>query len=231
MPATLDQTGFAAAIQIAASIAALLCLIAAAIEDGWRYRISNVLVIGVVASFAAFAAGQGSWPYLGWSLAAGACMLALASVPFAFGVFGGGDTKLMAAMALWTQFAEMPRFVVVMSAFGGILGVIWIIRRLVKTSSAATPPAEPHLVQSQSIEPQSVESQSIELAAGSPAAPAPAAAEPSASAPATAAADNAERDPRDAPLSHLPYGIAIALSGIDFFLFGPATPLAGWLPF
>lgn len=238
MPASLDQIGSAATIQIAASIAALLCLIAAAIEDGWRYRISNVLVIGVVASFAAFAAGQGSWPYLGWSLAAGACMLALASVPFAFGVFGGGDTKLIAAMALWTQFAEMPRFVVVMSAFGGVLGVIWIIRRLVKTGSAATPPAEPHLVQSQSVEsqpvePQSIESQSIESAAGSPAAPAPAAAEPGASAPATAAAvaDNAERDPRDAPLSHLPYGIAIALSGIDFFLFGPATPLARWLPF
>ncbi len=198
MSASPDAAGFAATLQLAAAIAALLCLVAAAIEDGWRYRISNALVLGVIACFAVFAAAESSWHQLGWSLAAGAAVLVVAMVPFAFGIFGGGDTKLIAAMALWTQFAGLPRFLLVMSACGGILGVIWLIRR--RLAGPAKAPA---------------------------AAPEP---------PAGPARDLAPEEPgaqpgHAAPFARLPYGIAIALAGIDFFLFGPQSPLTGWLPF
>ncbi|HNB26055.1 MAG TPA: prepilin peptidase [Alphaproteobacteria bacterium] len=205
MSASPDAAGFAATLQLAAALAALLCLVAAAIEDGWRYRISNALVIGVVLCFAVFAAAQGSWVLLGWSLAAGVGVLLVAMLPFALGIFGGGDTKLIAAMALWTQFAGLPRFLLVMSACGGILGVVWLIRRRLagpKVSAAAAqePPARP-------------------APAGTPAS-------------GDAAREEPDSGPGEAaPFARLPYGIAIALAGIDFFLFGPQSPLLGWLPF
>lgn len=196
MPIALDT------IQLLAAGAALLCLIAAAVEDGWRYRISNIVVIGVAACFAVYAAAEASWPFLAWSLAAGVAALAVASVPFAFGVFGGGDTKLIAVMALWTQFAGLPRFVVVMSAFGGLLGVVWLVRR--RLGKGAAEPTQ---------------------AAGEGAATA------ETSAAAGAAPEDTAAEPTAAPYSHLPYGIAIALAGIDYFLFAPASPLAAWLPY
>ena len=202
MTASTDAAGFAATLQLAASLAALLCLAAAAIEDGWRYRISNALVIGVTLCFAVFAAAQGSWVLLGWSLAAGIVVLVVAMLPFALGIFGVGDTKLIAAMALWTQFAGPPRFLLVMSACGGILGVVWLIRRRLAGPAAkpASTPAEPQ--------------------AQLPEAKAAAAGEEPEAAPGGAA-----------PFTRLPYGIAIALAGIDFFLLGPQSPLRDWLPF
>lgn len=189
MPTSLEPTSFGAILQVSAAGATVLLLLAAAVEDGWRYRISNLLVVGVAVCFAAYAAAAGSWPLLGWSLAAGACMLAVASVPFAFGVFGGGDTKLIAVMGLWTQFAALPRFLLVMSAIGGLLGLVWMVRRRLGTGEAPATRQEPS--------------------------------------DATAAAEA----PAARPFSHLPYGIAIALAGVDFFLFAPNSPLQAWLPF
>ena len=215
MSASPDAAGFAGTLQLAAALAAVLCLAAAAIEDAWRYRISNALVIGVILCFAVFAAAQGSWPLLGWSLAAGVGMLVVAMLPFALGIFGGGDTKLIAAMALWTQFAGLPRFLLVMSACGGILGVVWLIRRrlarpkapAVATPAAATPAAA---LQASAAMPATTDAPA---AAGVPD-------EEQGSVPASAA-----------PFTRLPYGIAIALAGIDFFLFAPQSPLQGWQPF
>lgn len=208
MSSTPEALDIATLIQLAAALGAVLCLAAAAIEDGWRYRISNVLVIAIAVCFAAFAAAEGSWADLGWSLAAGACVLAIAAVPFAFGVFGGGDTKLIAVMALWTQFGQLPRFLLVMSAFGGVLGVIWMVRRRLAPQPA---PAEVKPAEAKPAE--------------TPAAEKPASAQAEA-----AVSPEVDAAPH-APFSKLPYGIAIALAGLDFFLLGPASPLAGWLPF
>lgn len=191
---TSEPSDLAAIVELLAASGALLCLAAAAIEDGWRYRISNALVMALVACYAAYAGGHGSWAYLGWSLAAGTGVLLVGMVPFAFGIFGGGDTKLMAAMALWTQFAGLPRFLVVMSACGGVLGVIWLIRRRLR---GAGEPAGDNAAMASASAPQTEESAPGSLAG----------------------------------LTRLPYGIAIALAGVDFFLFGPHSPLIGRLPF
>jgi Flp pilus assembly protein protease CpaA len=210
MPTSLEPAGYGAAIQFIAAGGALLCLLAAAIEDGWRYRISNLLVVGVAVCFAAYAAAEGSWPFLGWSLAAGICMLAVASIPFAFGVFGGGDTKLIAVMALWTQFAGLPRFLVVMSAFGGVLCIVWLARKLL---GKATGDAAPAAAQSRAGPQPEPEPEPEPLPASAPA----------------AQATEGEAAAEVPAFSRVPYGIAIALAGIDFFAFAPTSPFAGWL--
>lgn len=177
-------------LQLAASVACLLLLAVAAIGDVRHYRISNRLVGAVVVCFALFAVAQASWVDAGWSVAAAACTFVLAAALFAFGLFGGGDVKLASAMALWTQFADLPRFLLVMGAVGGALGIAWILRRRLQRPDAVpasdtTAPAGP--------------------------------------------ASEAVSEPQDAPKppNKLPYGVAIAAAGIDFFLFSANSPLAG----
>jgi prepilin peptidase CpaA len=186
-----------AAIQLTAAIAALICLGAAALQDGLRYRISNPIVLALVVCFAVFAAAKGSLPFIAWSLGAGTTAMIIAAILFALGVFGGGDAKLIGAMGLWTQFAALPRFLVVMTACGGLLGLVWLARRHLarKPSVAAVAPdADAGAVSSAPVSPVPV-----------PQAP--------------------------ARFSRLPYGIAIAAAGVDYFLFTPLSPIAEYLPF
>jgi prepilin peptidase CpaA len=176
-------------VQTLSAVICILLLIAAAIGDLRFYRISNRLVGAVVACFLALAAAKASWIFLGWSLAAAACTFALAAVLFAYGLFGGGDTKLAAAMALWTQFADLPRFLVVMTACGGLLGVVWVIRRLRQRRQIVDTDVSAPSIASEMTSPQRA---------------------------------------REVP-NKLPYGVAIAIGGLDFFLFSPNSPLAGVL--
>lgn len=176
-------------LQLVASSACVALLVAAAVGDVLHYRISNRLVGAVVLCFALVAAAQASWGFLGWSLAAAGVTLALAAGLFAFGLFGGGDVKLAAAMALWTQFADLPRFLLVMGTAGGVLGIAWLVRRRMQRHAAA-PAGEPT---------SPIESEAH-------------------------AASQPQHAPK--PPNKLPYGVAIAAGGIDFFLFSANSPLA-----
>jgi prepilin peptidase CpaA len=176
-------------LQALAAASCILLLIVAAIGDVRHYRISNRLVGAVVICFVVYAAAKASWIFLAWSLAAAACTFVVVALLFAFGLFGGGDTKLTAAMALWVQFADLPRFLIIMTAAGGLLSVIWIIRRRLQRPGLAVE--------------------------GAPAA---------APVPETAAAQRQVGIP-----NKLPYGVAIAVAGLDFFLFSANSPLVGVL--
>jgi prepilin peptidase CpaA len=188
-------------LQLGASGACMASLAAAAVGDVKRYRISNNLVGAVVACFVVLAAAKASWIFVGWSLAAAASAFLVTSLLFAFGLFGGGDTKLTAAMALWTQFADLPRFLLVMTATGGFLGVIWMIRRRRQRNGTSPTERTSTDVATDTVSPRPAE-----------------------------ASDTVKLPPstKDMP-NKLPYGVAIAAAGLDFFLFSPNSPLAGLL--
>jgi prepilin peptidase CpaA len=182
---TLAQNDLGDWLQLAASIGCIGLLVAAAYGDLRRYRISNRLVGAVVLCFVVLAAAKASWAFIGWSLAAAACTFVLAAALFALGQFGGGDTKLLTAMALWTQFYDLPRFLLVMTASGGLLGVVWLIRRRRQQRSTVAAGTSNEQISS-------------------------------------------ARNAREVP-NKLPYGVAIAIAGIDFFLFSANSPLVGVL--
>ena len=166
-------------VQILAAAAGLILLLAAAGTDIWRYRIPNYLVLGIVGAFAVHALAAANWPQLGWSLLAGLSVMIVGTVLFALRMFGGGDVKLLGALALWTGFADLPRFLLVMGAAGGILALAWVLFRVVqRRARAQTAPAP----------------------AGEPAA-----------APAIS--------------RRIPYGVAIAIAGCDFFLLNMHSPI------
>ena len=67
------------------------------------------------------------WPEL--SLRLGQAVLVLAGFGFLFsrGLMGGGDVKLIAALALWFNFSALLNFLVLMSLLGGVLSLVYLI--------------------------------------------------------------------------------------------------------
>lgn len=55
---------------------------------------------------------------------AGALVLVAGIALFAFGGFGGGDAKLLAVGALWIGFDQLPLFLALTAALGGILALV-----------------------------------------------------------------------------------------------------------
>jgi len=107
-----------------------LCLTLAAGSDALRYRIPNTLCLGVAAAFLLYAFGAAlSLPVLGAHLAAGLAVLVVAILGFAFRVMGGGDAKLLAAVALWLGWKGLPPFLLLMGVIGGALALALLAAR------------------------------------------------------------------------------------------------------
>lgn len=107
-------------------------LLVAAALDFWTYRIPNL----VTATFAGlyfvcttyFFWGMG----IDWISHIGACVavLAVGLGLFYFRIFGGGDIKLLAAVALWIGFTRaLLVFVLVAGAAGGVLTLLLLAVR------------------------------------------------------------------------------------------------------
>jgi prepilin peptidase CpaA len=176
-------------IHLLAACATMILLVVAGISDIRRYRIPNTLVYAVVIAFAIGAIFGMSWTAIGWAVLAGVGMFALNAGLFALGLFGGGDVKLIAAMALWTGPFDLLRFLLVMTVSGGLLGVVWLVRRRLNRPAVARGTAVP--------------------AEG-----------PDAGTPAS------DEAPAPKIPNRIPYGVAIAIAGFDFFITSAQSPLA-----
>jgi len=113
-----------------------------ALAAGWDirwYRIPNWLTAGVLVAFAVklFALKLSGAPDLSsdlrlsldwlWHLGAGLAVFIACAILFYARLIGGGDAKLIAAVAVWTGFAGLPRFLLVTSLVGGLLGFVYIV--------------------------------------------------------------------------------------------------------
>ena len=189
-------------IQFIAAAATMILLVMAAVSDLTRYRIPNTIVYAIVAAFAVGAIFNFAWPAIVWPVLAGVAMFLLGAGLFALGLFGGGDVKLIAAMALWTGFADLPRFLLIMGAAGGLIGLILLLkRRRQQPAMAGSAPAPT----------ESSAAEAAATAVPTPETPAP----------------EARRPTRK---SHIPYGVGIAIAGLDFFLISQHSPLAPLWP-
>lgn len=199
-------------IQLIAAAATMILLIAAAASDVTRYRIPNIIVYAIVAAFAAGAIFNFAWPAIVWPVLAGVAMFLLGAGLFALGLFGGGDVKLIAAMALWTGFADLPRFLLIMGAAGGLLGLVLLLKRRRQQPAMARSAPGP--------------TDSSAAGAAVAAAPTPETPTPETPTPETPTLEA----PRPTRKSHIPYGVGIAIAGLDFFLISQHSPLAPLWP-
>ncbi|MDO8608760.1 MAG: prepilin peptidase [Phaeospirillum sp.] len=113
-----------------AGLVFLVGLLDAAVSDLRAFRIANRSPLILLAAFvpAAMAAGFGWQDWL-LHFGAGLALLVVGVVLFARGVWGGGDAKLLPAAVVWTGFAGLPRFLVVMALVGGALAVVALLAR------------------------------------------------------------------------------------------------------
>jgi prepilin peptidase CpaA len=94
-----------------------------ALAAGWdlaSYTIPNLLSVGIVAAFIAFALVVGL-PAAAWGghFAAALVALVAAIALFALRLIGGGDAKLFAATALWFGFSDLMSYALVAALIGG----------------------------------------------------------------------------------------------------------------
>jgi prepilin peptidase CpaA len=119
-----------------ALLAALaVALLTAAFTDLKRRRIENWLNLSIVLGAPLFwwATGLSLWPGVAMQLGLAAVTLVILTVLFALKALGGGDVKLLAALALWVDPLNFLRLLIIMSLLGGVLALtIGIIDRVKK---------------------------------------------------------------------------------------------------
>jgi prepilin peptidase CpaA len=118
------MSGLAGLAQIA--LVGTLCalLVWAAASDLQNFVIPNRICLSLLALYPGYAAGQAPFD-IGLSAAIAASVFIAGAAFFAFGVMGGGDVKLLAAMSLWAGGTYFPAFLLLTTLAGGALAMGW----------------------------------------------------------------------------------------------------------
>ena len=99
-----------------------IALLTAAVTDIQRRQIDNWLNAAIALGAPLFWLATGmTLPEIGWQIAVAAGCFAVLAAMFAFGWMGGGDVKLLTALALWISPYWFAQLLVVMAVAGGAL--------------------------------------------------------------------------------------------------------------
>lgn len=111
-----------------------IALIAAAITDIKSRHISNWLNLGIAVGAPVFwiASSLAFWPDMIGQIGLAAVILTIFAGLFAIGAMGGGDVKLLAALALWLHWLTFLELIVIMSIAGGVLSLLMMISKRIK---------------------------------------------------------------------------------------------------
>ena len=116
--------------------AVALLLVAACWYDLRSRTIPNGLNIAIALLAIPFwwSVGLALWPDAAIQLGVAILVFSLFAIAFAFGGMGGGDVKLIGALALWLPWQAVLLLLVIMSLAGGLLTAAMLIRKRVARS-------------------------------------------------------------------------------------------------
>jgi prepilin peptidase CpaA len=101
-----------------------LLMIAAGTGDALAMRIPNWLTVATALTFVPMAIATGMpIEVFGLHVAVGLAMFVVGFGLFAFGLFGGGDAKLLAAAGLWLGWPDVVSFLAMTAFAGGLLAL------------------------------------------------------------------------------------------------------------
>ncbi len=112
-------------------LAALVVILTYAIYTDLKERVIDDwfnLGIALLAPLYWWASGLSLWPDMAIQLGFGLVVIAIFLGIFALGMMGGGDVKLLGALALWLPPMPFFSLLIVMSIFGGVLTIFFLIR-------------------------------------------------------------------------------------------------------
>jgi len=106
-------------------------LAAAAVGDLRSREIPNWLnaAIALLALPFWLSTGLSVWPDMAVHAGVAAGVFALFALLFHFGLMGGGDVKMIGALALWLPAQAVLNLLIVMSIAGGVLTLVMLLRR------------------------------------------------------------------------------------------------------
>ena len=117
----------------------LLCVLAlllvwAGIEDARTREIAHWknAAIALLAPAWWWANGLALWPDMALQLGVAAIVFALFVGVYALGQMGGGDVKLLGALALWLPLGPLVWMLILMSLVGGVLTLLFVVERLLR---------------------------------------------------------------------------------------------------
>jgi len=98
-------------------------LVAAAVCDLKKREIPHTIVIAVALLAIPFwvASGLSLWPDIAAQVGIAVAIFAIFAAMFAFGWIGGGDVKLLTALALWLPWQAVVMLLVIMSLAGALV--------------------------------------------------------------------------------------------------------------
>ncbi|HEY0838109.1 MAG TPA: prepilin peptidase [Azospirillum sp.] len=97
--------------------------------DLTSFRIPNWLTGALAAAFPVVALLAPDGVAWGGHLAAGAIAFALGTALFALRAMGGGDVKLLGAVALWLGLGQLAEFLLLTGVLGGVLTLALLLSR------------------------------------------------------------------------------------------------------
>ena len=112
-----------------------IVMIYAALSDLRSYTLPNFIsIILAVGALAIFAVILPPFELLAWHLGVAAIVFVVGFILFMTGIFGGGDVKVISALALWFGPANFLGFFTLMAIFGGVLAIALLIFRRIPLS-------------------------------------------------------------------------------------------------
>ena len=79
------------------------------------------------------------WPDVAVQIGVAVAVFGLFAVAFHFGMMGGGDVKLIGALALWFPFGALVNLLAVMSLAGGAVTAAMLVERRLKRREVEVP--------------------------------------------------------------------------------------------
>ena len=99
--------------------------------DLYTYHIPNIISVILIGGFYIFAcfSPNMTWEMIGYHTITGLGALIVCFTLFCFGMFGGGDAKILATSALWIGPADILHYFVAVTMAGGALAIaIYLFR-------------------------------------------------------------------------------------------------------
>ncbi len=114
---------------LVAGLAAMLIIAAAG--DLRTRTIPNGLNAAIALGAIPFwvASGMSFWPDMVFQIGIAAIVFVLFAIAFYMGAMGGGDVKMVAAIALWLPAGAVLKLLVIMSLAGGVLTIAMLVRQ------------------------------------------------------------------------------------------------------
>ena len=113
----------------------------AAVFDTWKFVIPNAIAVALVVLFIATALllpFEMTWMEWLSHVGAAAAVFIGGAVLYAFNKMGGGDVKLLTAVAFWAGFEHLTELLLYVAVAGGVLAIgLMVLRRLIMSLGSA----------------------------------------------------------------------------------------------